>query len=290
MQPVSFEHKSLADFMLHRHTRAIKEQDLRAMYFDIAGMTSLSTTMERALTQEQLESGSVYYPFFGLREFAKRYWKVVKDITPDFEIFWHTGAVLPKSITTYTDFMIFGESFHYMFSGETTNSEFDKYNPDYFALNESLFRGPLSQKNGFSYMIIPQLSRKDKPKFTKDILANKTRSLLAFALLNRYPVWDTKLASKVYTNLLRQMDKFGGLKNAHFERSEILVPAVEGALDIALYEKDAKKFLVVVNRLAVSIDQNRISELVMEEYGNDLSLINSDGETIQVKDFVVFTN
>ena len=131
---------------------------------------------------------------------------------------------------------------------------------------------------------------RDKPKFTKDILANKTRSLLAFALLNRYPVWDTKLASKVYTNLLRQMDKFGGLKNAHFERSEILVPAVEGALDIALYEKDAKKFLVVVNRLAVSIDQNRISKLVMEEYGNDLSLINSDGETIQVKDFAVFTN
>lgn len=290
MQPVSFEHKSLADFMLLRHTEAIREQGLRAMYFDIAGMTSLSKTMERTLTASQLESGFVYYPFFGLREFAKRYWKIVKSIAPDFEIFWHTGAILPKSITTYTDFMIFGESFHYMFSDETTNAEFDKYNPDYFALEESMFRGPLSQKNGFSYMLIPQLKRGDKPEFTKKALRNKTRSLLAFSLLHKYPVWDTKLSSKEYISLLRHIDKFGGLHDAKFKRDELIVPTINGVVAVAEYSKDKKKFMVVVNRSDRPIDRTQIADLVKKKYGEELSLINSFSEITQVNDFIVLTN
>ena len=217
--PVSYEHKSIADFVIHNHSDAIVSQDLKSIYHDVAGMTSLKKTMKRILSKKQIRDGVAYYPFFGFREFAKRYWKVVKSLNPDMEIVWHTGAILPKSISTYTDKIVFGESFHFMFSSLTTNEEFPEYNPDYFALNKILFEGPLKQKNGFSYMILPQIIRKENRKFSTDILRDKTRSLLAFSLLNRYPVWGTRLLFSEYRKLLKYIDRFGGVGSADFNLS-----------------------------------------------------------------------
>ena len=284
--PVSYEHKSIADFVIHNHSDAIVSQKLKSIYHDVAGMTSLTATMERILSREQLQDGVAYYPFFGFREFAKRYWKVVKRLNPDLEIVWHTGAILPKSISTYTDKIVFGESFHFMFSSLTTNEDFPEYNPDYFALNKILFEGPLKQKNGFSYMILPQILRKENRQFSKDILKNKTRSLLAFALLNRYPVWGTRILFSEYRKLLKYIDKFGGIGSAEFTLSYIR--STQGDMDVAVYQKGMQKLFVVVNVDQEPVTVANAEQVLKEKFSENLYKIDAAKNEFQPFDYMLY--
>jgi len=290
MQPVSLESKSIGDFIIHTHVEEIRKRGLKAVYHDVTGMTTLPYTMAKMLTEGEIREGKVYFPFYGFREFAKRYWAAVKNVNSDISIIWHTGAILPKSISTFTDSVVFGESFHFLFSSTTVNKEFPHYNPDYFSVNPALFYGPLSQKNGFSYKLLPQIVRKNVPEFNKAIFRRKSRQALAFALLNRYPVWGTRLMKAEYKKYIKMIDRFDGFDDAGFKRLQLNMPDHGGNLDIAIYEKGLAGLYVIVNRSDVPVPRKHVKAMLARAVDNkhELTIVNSDGSMLQPFDYVVF--
>ena len=218
VQPVSHDDPSLADFMIAQHLVALDQELVAGLYHDVAGMNRLDATLARARRQNALLSeATLYMPFFGLRSYVQRYRTAIKKRSPDTAIVFHTGSMLPKSIATYADTVVFGESFHFAFAEMGGKRPGPDYAPDYFALPSALFAGPLSQKNGFDYMLIPQLVRgRGGVRPEADVLDAQTRQMLAFAFLHDYPVWGTKLSGREHAKYLRVLDRFGRSGGNHF--------------------------------------------------------------------------
>lgn len=206
IQPIAFTDNDLTEFMLNKHLQAAEQTEIDVFYHDVAAMNRLKYTQQRAVATLNIPEGAFYAPFFGQRDYVRRYRSAIKNSSPLTEIAFHTGASLPKSIATYSDYMIFGEPFHQLFKENANGTEAD-YVPDYFTIPLDFLEGPNRQKNGFTYVLIPQLIRpSDGISPDQATLDRQTRALLTFAAYFSYPVWGTKLSTSEYLSYQKIQD------------------------------------------------------------------------------------
>ena len=137
-------------------------------------------------------------------------------------------------------------------------------------------------------MILPQIIRKENRKFSTDILRDKTRSLLAFSLLNRYPVWGTRLLFSEYRKLLKYIDRFGGVGSADFNLSSITLD--QGDLDVAVYQRGRQKLIVVVNVDHNAIELSEVELLLAGKFGKNIYLVDSENTSLQPSDYLLFAD
>lgn len=263
IQPVAFDHSSLASFFIAKHVQAVQENQVSIMYHDVATANRVEFTRQKAILERNLESTASFTPLFGQRQYVIEYKDAMLTHSPKTRIAFHTGSYLPKSISTYADFVIFGESFHNSFKALAEDVPSSEYVPDYFSLPEALTKGLYSQKNGFRYILIPQLKRAaDGILPDENTLDAQTRELISFAFIHDFGIWGTKLSSSVFHEHLDVIDELYSTDIDTEIRIDIAAEDWTAGSDLSgkLIESESASVLALYNHGPDRIPVNAISE------------------------------
>ena len=254
MRGVAFDDATLGEFMIGTHMEALDDPLVVALYQDVAGMDRLGITRQRAVREKGLPEEALYFPFFGLRQYVAAYRARIKARRADVRIVFHTSSIVPKAIATHADAVVVGETFHFLFRAEEDSGPTTGYKPDYFAVPRVLLDGPLRQKNGFEYVLLPQLVRtRNRIRPPAEILSRQTRSLLAFAFLNDYSVWGTKLSGLEYRTYLDALERFGGLDGSTLVRRTVDAPG-GGRLEIGVRRRGTRELMLLYNAGPIALE------------------------------------